>query len=103
MSDDDVIAIDVPIDIPRFTNVQRAEFKRYYQAKNPLPSEYASWDEFWNNVCILQQHPRTMGHAYDPEETFPVEKDGHHKFVRWWMGCFIGLQRDRKKKWWQIF
>lgn len=102
-SDGEVIAVNVPLEIPRFTNSQRAGFKHRYQAENPLPNGYPSWDAFWNDVCIFSQYPRPVGKAFIFEETKPVTKDDHQGLVRWWMGCFVGLERNRKKPWWKIF
>jgi len=103
MSDGEVIAVDVPKEIPRFTNTQRAEFKRRFQVENPLPSDYPSWDAFWNDVCIFQQYPRPTGKPHDWEGTTAVTKQDHQRLVRWWMGCFVGLARNRKNPWWKIF
>lgn len=103
MDDGEIISIEVPIQIPRFTNTQRAEFKRRYQAENPLPKEYASWDSFWDDACVYQMPPRAAGKPYDWEHTTVVARDGHQRLVRWWLGCFVGLEKNRKKPWWKIF
>lgn len=104
MADDSgIIALDVPILRPCFTNTQRAEFKRRYQAENVLPKEYATWDSFWNNVRVFQQPPRAAGKPYDWGYTTVVATEDHQRLVRWWMGCFVGLEKNRKKQWWKIF